>query len=242
MTAAARLSPSLVALLAANAVPFLGALFLGWSAGAILGLYWAESAVVGICTVLKLLTCRGGGPGGSRGWHLVPFFVVHFGIFMLVHGAFVLAIAWATAHGGFLGMAVDLRPDAVATSVLDLAGGAAVALLALLLSHGFSFVSNWLGRGEHLRLLPQQVMFQPYARIFVMHLTLLAGGVLTVFLGSSPPVVAILVALKTAADARQHLREHATARAAPDLAGAGRDLADVDDRRRRAADADDRGH
>jgi hypothetical protein len=234
--AAARWSPSLVALIAANAVPFLGALFFGWSAGAILGLYWAESAVVGFYTALKLLTCRAEGPVAAPRWFLVPFFAVHFGIFMLVHGAFVLIVAAATASGGFLGASVELRPDAVARSVLDLAGSAAVALVALLASHGVSFATNWIGRGEYRRLPAPQVMMQPYARIVVMHLTLMVGFTLAVFVGTSPPVVAVLVVLKTAADARQHLREHAALQPpAPEPAAADSAAAEPARRRGRAA-------
>ncbi len=209
MAAAHRLPPSALVLILANAVPFVGALFFGWSAGAILALYWAESAVVGFYTVLKMATCRTEQPVRTPKAFLIPFFVVHFGIFMLVHGGFVLVIAAATARGGFTGAEVEVRPGAVAGSVMDLVGGAVIAVLALVISHGFSFVVNYLGRGENRRLSLHQLMFQPYRRIVVMHLTLMAGCVIAVFLGAPPLVVAILVAVKTAADLRQHLREHA---------------------------------
>jgi hypothetical protein len=202
--------PSLLALLAANAVPLFGALFLGWSAGAILGLYWAESAVVGLFTVLKILGCRGTGPVQAPRVFLAAFFVVHFGIFMLVHGVFVLVVAGAVAAGGFagLGSSFELQPGRLAEGILAFAGDALVALVALLLSHGFSFVRNFLLGGERLRLSPPAAMMQPYGRIFVMHLTLLFGTMLALAVGSSPLVVALLVVLKTAVDARQHLREH----------------------------------
>lgn len=209
MPSTRRLPPSALALLAANAVPLVGALFFGWSVGAILGLYWAESGVVAFYTVLKIATSRAEEPIRTPKAFLIPFFVVHFGIFMLVHGGFVLVIAAATARGDFAGADVQVRPDAVAGSVLDLVGAAAVAVIALLFSHGFSFVANYLGRGENRRLSPRQLMFQPYRRIVVMHLTLMAGCVVAVFFGTPPLVVAILVAIKTAADLRQHLREHA---------------------------------
>ena len=47
-------SASVVALVVANIFPILGVLFLGWSVGEIMLLYWAESAVIGIYNIGKM--------------------------------------------------------------------------------------------------------------------------------------------------------------------------------------------
>ena len=44
-------------LIAANALPLLGVLFLGWDAFSIVILYWTENVVIGAINVLKMITC-----------------------------------------------------------------------------------------------------------------------------------------------------------------------------------------
>ncbi len=50
--------PSGLALIAANLLPLLGVIFLGWDAFAILLLYWAENVVIGAINVLKIIACN----------------------------------------------------------------------------------------------------------------------------------------------------------------------------------------
>ena len=85
-----------------------------------------------------------------------------------------------------------------------------VALVVLMISHGVSFVKNYVGRKEYRSLSIPEAMVMPYGRIIVMQVTLLVGGFAVILLGESRALLAILVLLKTAADARQHLREHST--------------------------------
>jgi hypothetical protein len=51
-------------------------------------------------------------------------------------------------------------------------------------------------------------MGQPYVRVFVMHITILGGGFLSMALGSPAALLLVLVLLKTAVDVKFHLREH----------------------------------
>jgi hypothetical protein len=66
---------SLLALLAANAVPLAGVILFRWDAFIIVLLYWAENLAVGFYNVLKM-----------------AFVKVHYGGFTAVHGFFILAI------------------------------------------------------------------------------------------------------------------------------------------------------
>ena len=137
----------------------------------------------------------------------VPFFTVHYGVFCLVHGIFVLVL-----FGG--------GADLVATGSSDpsegfeqlagriFASGIALAVLALTASHLFSFFKNYLAGGEFRRTDVTQLMFQPYGRIVVMHLAILIGGVATMFLGSPVFALLILIVGKTVIDIKLHLRQH----------------------------------
>ncbi len=185
--------PGLLALAAANLVPLAGVLAFGWDLGLVLLLYWAESAVILAFSLAKLAMVA-----GVAALFLVPFFLFHAGMFMGVHLVFLITLFVdrpATGWGAFL---------------RDLA----LPVAALAASHLVSFVANVLRRGER-PASAQAAMTGFYARIVVMHVTLIVGGFLTLALGSPAWALALLVALKTGTDAVAHLRERAKAVARP---------------------------
>ena len=177
--------PGLIALLAANLLPLAGALLFGWDLGLILLLYWAESAIILLFSLVKV-----GLVAGVAAAFLIPFFIVHAGIFMLVHLVFIATLFVDRPDAGWLSFARDL-------------GLAAVVLFA---SHFVSFLQNVVRRSERAANA-QAVMVGFYGRIVVMQLTIIAGGFLTLALGSPIWALALLVLLKTGADAMAHLRE-----------------------------------
>lgn len=210
---------ALLSLVVANLLPLAGVLFWGWRLIDLLTLYWIESAVVGVYTVLKILLA-----GRSRGpvavavvgkLFIIPFFVFHYGLFWLVHGMFLQVL--------FTGRTMDQA----LTGIFDnpaLSGGLAffasplIALaqadhqlwpvIGLLLSHGVSFVTNYIGGGEYRRTAPNEAMGQPYSRVFVLHLVIIGGGFVAMALGQSLPALLLFVGLKVVVDLRAHLREH----------------------------------
>src|SRR5262245_53438363 len=97
---ARRLGLPAILLIAANALPLIGILFWGWDAFEILVLYWCETAIIGFWTIVRLFA-RMAAPENSSatGWRrlLAPtgvsvFFILHSGIFMLVHFMFLYAL------------------------------------------------------------------------------------------------------------------------------------------------------
>lgn len=158
---------------------------------------------------------------------LAVFFVVHYGIFWLVHGIFVFALP--VFGGGFAGSACldgTLPPGGPLPGTFpgaeSCAGGAfgevvwpsvAIAAVALFLSHGASFLFNYIGRGEYLTASPARQMAAPYGRVVVLHLTILFGAFVVAILGAPIGALLVLVGLKTAFDLGLHLREHRAAAA-----------------------------
>jgi membrane-associated PAP2 superfamily phosphatase len=60
---------AVVALIVANAIPLVGALFLGWNVWMILIVFWLENGIVGFFNVLKIL--RAEGPADPKGdWRM----------------------------------------------------------------------------------------------------------------------------------------------------------------------------
>jgi len=193
-------TPSLLALLLANAVPVIGVLFLGWTVFPLLLLYWLENVIVGGFNVAKMLLARPAEPIYWAGkLFLIPFFIVHFGGFTFVHG--VLLVAFFGPKGLQPFDLLTAVPAAIRTNQLGW------GLLSLVASHGFSFFWNYLKNGEYQRASLQTLMGQPYGRIVVLHLTVLFGGWVVMLLGSPVGALVVLVGLKTAADLRAHLAE-----------------------------------
>jgi len=193
-------TPSLVALVLANAVPILGVLFLGWTVFPLVLLYWLENVVVGGYNVAKLLMAQ---PREQAYWlgkfFLVPFFLVHFGGFTYIHGVLVVALFGPKGTQPF-----DLLTAVPAAIRANQLGW---GVLSLVVSHGLSFYLNYIKNGEYQRASLNALMAQPYGRVMVLHLTVLFGGWVVMLLGSPLFALLLLVGLKTAADWRAHQAE-----------------------------------
>lgn len=194
------LTPSLLALVVANLWPLAGVVLLGWTTFSVLLLFWLENVIVGLFNVGRLWMAGGPGPGGTAAkFFVVPFFIVHYGMFTAIHGLFVIAV--------FGGQQEDLAFSAATVARMALASGVVPAALALAASHGYSFVVNYLGSGEFRSATLQRLMFQPYTRVMILHVVIIFGGFLIVSLGQPTAALALLVVLKIALDGAAHVRE-----------------------------------
>ena len=82
------------------------------------------------------------------------------------------------------------------------------AFAALYVSHGVSFVVNFLFGRERDELSLKQLMSAPYGRIVLLHIAILLGGFAMMSLGQPVAMLAVLVLLKLGLDVGLHLREH----------------------------------
>ena len=185
-------------------------------------IYWAEVAVLGGYNVLRLLVVGVFGAIPFGAWAAryvdlgsrlnrlgltlvgVGFFVVKFGTFALVIGLFVVLLPAMLQDGESGGVAVH--------RALTAAGpGVAAAIAALVLSHGISFVRNFLLGREYDRLGVVELVVLPYARMALVLFLLLAGvGVAGLWpgLGRETGFALVMVLLKLILDAASHLVEH----------------------------------
>ena len=194
------MTPSLLVLLVANALPIAGVLVLGWSVFPLVLLYWLENVIVGGFNVAKLLLAQPREPAYWAGkLFLIPFFVVHFGGFTFVHGVLVLALFGPKGTQAF-----DLLgtvPPAIRVNHLGW------GVVTLLVSHGLSFYWNYLKNGEYQRASLNMLMGQPYGRVLVLHFTVLFGGWIVMAFGSPLLALVLLAVIKTAADVHAHTAE-----------------------------------
>lgn len=228
---------AVVALIVANAIPLFGALFLGWNVWMILIVYWLENGIVGVFNVLKILRAEGaadatatatwqmnGKPMGAVGrGAIASFFVLHYGLFWVVHGVFVFTMPLFAGLGSDVvalspigsddGQFVDgvflpgISPGDEMTAGFQV-GAVFLAAVALAISHGLSYWFNYLGRGEYRRASAAGQMFAPYGRLVVLHITIILGGMAIAVTGAPAAALAILVVLKTLLDIGFHLAEH----------------------------------
>ena len=102
--------PPIGLLIASNLVPLAGVAWWGWHLGTVMVLYWLENGIVGVLNALRMAVAalaaeehsgREKPVGGTDvAWVLrvaarmsmIPFFVIHYGIFWVVHGVFVFTL------------------------------------------------------------------------------------------------------------------------------------------------------
>jgi hypothetical protein len=223
---------SIAALITANLVPLYGVLFRDWSLHLVVIMYWIESGIIGAFNVPKIAMARGtgdgtsdrttptinGGPTGTMSRVLmVPFFVFHYGLFWVVHGVFVFLLPLFAGLGSAMFDGTGGVGTAAEFGTID-PRAATIGAIALAISHGISFVVNFLGRREYLVVSPAAQMFSVYGRVFVLHATILGGAFLVGRLGTPLAALGILIVGKIIVDIGFHLREHGRAQVPAALA------------------------
>lgn len=171
-----------------NLAPAIGVIAFGWDVGFLVLVYWLENLIVGAFNVARMAAA--GVKAGFGGVALLaftgPFFVVHYGMFCMVHGVFVFALFQP------LGVNAPAAADAVWSLIpVAFAADAAVAwsLGAFALVELGRFILFLRAPPEDWPSVPAQ-MFAPYARIVMLHVGLLVAGFALAALGS--PAVGLL--------------------------------------------------
>ena len=216
-----RRASSLILILA-NLIPLAGVVLFQWDVLAILLLYWAESVIIGVLNVLRMVACKTdnilhgvlpqlagrplptelsksipSGAGVALKFFLIPFFIVHYGMFCFGHLIAVLGI--------FSDTGMSLRAAFSLSHLWQISFWIAVAAIAG--SHLFSFITNYIGGGEYKRANLVLLMHRPYGRIVAMHVAIVFGAGLVMWLGSPLPMLLILIVAKTILDIRLHEKE-----------------------------------
>ena len=174
---------SLLLIVLANLLPVIGVFEWGWDLTSILFLYWAESLVIGIINILRIGVSRDGSISKTG---TAAFFTVHYGIFWVVHGVFLISwivplldAAKGEQHIPFSGLGIQfLKP----------------VLLALVISHIASFIMYLFKTRRPDRPDTITQMFHPYGRVFVMHIVILGGASLA---ADWSPILAVILLFTT---------------------------------------------
>ncbi len=188
-------------LVAANLLPVAGVLVWGWDVFSILFLFWCENVVIGVFGIVRtaVFSMRINKIGGL---FTAAFFSVHYGGFMFGHVMVLMGL--------FL-VRTDRSKDSLSDFqyvLSDFDRWTWVTIAALLVSHAWSFVQNFLGKREYESLTTLGAMAMPYKRMMITHVALIVGGFLLTALDQPLAGLLLLLGMKIALDVVFHRREH----------------------------------
>lgn len=192
---------SIAVLVAANLLPLGGVLLWDWDIFLLLLLFWCENVIIGVFGIARLIVA-GKTENTTEGLFLPLFFLVHYGGFMFGH--FMVLFAMYSSSVEDAGQLAE--PADYYSMVIENLNW--VAVLALFISHGWSFIENYMGNREHENLRPGAAMALPYRRMIITHVALLVGGFFVIEQGQPLVGLVLLVVLKVALDVTFHRREH----------------------------------
>lgn len=155
-------------------LPMLGVLLWGWDWRMILVLYWLDNITVGGLTVISLARRRRETPSMMH----PAFFLLHYGIFTTVHGVFVFVLVAALPSFS------DGMPTPPSVDPLQFVPVLVAWMVGTVIQWGVAVFSptpfsDGIGKA--------------YVRMIVLHLTIIFGMFLIMFLGLPGMVVAILL-------------------------------------------------
>lgn len=195
--------PTVRSLLIVNAIPLVGVLFFGWDFFTLISIYWLETVIIGFYTLVRL-----GLITGMQVFFFIPFFIVHMGAFMSAHWLFL----------SFFVPPPELRGHPILSLQAALARPEVKWMVVfMLISHGVSFYWHfWRNRkvdfppGFEMKKNKkfEAIIFEPYRRIVIMHVTIILGAFPVFMFGSATWMFAVLVVLKTVADLNSHSKVH----------------------------------
>ena len=208
-------TPPVISLLFANIVTIVLAIVQHWDLATVMFIYWAQSIIIGIFTVIALLSADNaslasdlgkpirerGGSGTISTRHvraytclLAGFFTLHYGLFHWGYYAFIV-------ESGIFGSVNFLDPNIWFSCGLFFA------------NHLYSHITYRYEGPKGAGYINEQ-FFRPYQRIIPMHLTIIFGSIvvfaLQVFgIDATMPVLVLFLLLKTRSDISAHLAKHA---------------------------------
>ncbi|PKL19048.1 MAG: hypothetical protein CVV49_02895 [Spirochaetae bacterium HGW-Spirochaetae-5] len=208
-------------IICANSIPVIGVIFFKWSPYMILLIYWGESLIIGIFNILKMIISgaiqdrRFSPPGFAAGAGLSLFFTFHYGLFMFVHGAFILLFMIISSSADIVDPDALNNPFAAISLLfpwdmtpVEFLESEFAAIAALFISHLVSFYLNFIKTGEFNYTTADNYMLRPYKRIIVMHLTIIFGA-FALFISGFKSVVFVIIwiGLKILSDLKMQVSE-----------------------------------
>ncbi|MFA6602657.1 MAG: DUF6498-containing protein [Candidatus Shapirobacteria bacterium] len=195
--------PSALVLIISNFIPLWGVLNWGWDSKQAVIMYWSENLIIGFFTLLKMRKVIGETDLAKKK-EKMWLFLAHFGGFCLGHGVFILILLFGPTPGRDGQMNLE---EVRFWEILPYVRTLTLAFGAAFMSHAFSYWQNYIGREEYTRSTLDQLFWQPYFRVIVVHLTIFGVYFLSGFMENAQAGAVALVFIKTIVDTAAHLAE-----------------------------------
>jgi len=187
-------------LIAVNLVPLWGVWFKGWSATELFIVYCMESIILGGYNILMMLLAtayqkryginqKPQEAGGMQGYWLILFFIVHYGFFIFIQLSIFLGVSGIDNESSFgaFGFVAHVR-DYLSIQMQWM-------LLLFIASYGLVLLKDFVFSGTYKSAVVENLVFAPYARIFVQQFCVILGGMFLGF-GAGKVFVLIFVVVK----------------------------------------------
>lgn len=185
-------------LILVNLVPVYGVWFEGWSAAQIFLVFCLETIIIGCFNVVKMLCVNFfGSPGDTGtvvnsvlklgGLFLTAFFVVHYGFFVFVQTQIFFGVSGLIKSNSLLNSYREI-PEALGPD-------GQLVLLIFITYYTLHNLHNFFLSGEYRRISMAKLMFQPYGRIFIQQVVVIAGAMF-IAMGFNTVFIMILVLVK----------------------------------------------
>lgn len=223
--------PSVIILILSNAIPLVGVLFYNWNALNVIALYWLENLVIVVYSSIKVGMCKFEDAGEirvtsySRGIDgktkyakptVLPakYLPVIYGLSRLM---IIIPIGFFLYFSFFIfgsyGLAQIFSIDLM------------ISFLFLLVSHGVSFLYNFIGQKEYLYIRSIKEIEKTETGLLALYFAMMAGSwlvpmflvrdaelnplSLVIYTEDVPKIVlAVLIVVKIKFDLRSHIKRH----------------------------------
>lgn len=197
--------PSAITLIIVNLIVLFFSIIHDWTLYNILILFWSETAIIAFYFILRLPFIDGLGSIFT-----VPFFTIHIGGFMFGH---LIAINVLSS------LPETFTPTSLVVERMNMFFTEYwFVLLLFFISHGVSFLFNFLGKKEYKiykkkingKEKAPRIVNVVYKRIIVMHTFSLLFIFPVLILGQSVVINMFIILSKILFDFRSHTKEHMT--------------------------------
>ena len=173
----------------------------GWNPYSIIAVYFLDTVIAGLFNAVKMAVIIYGngeeGPGKVKSPVLIPFFIFHYGFFILIQVMLLMGFASSTDPNfpvtGFF-------PNPVKFFTMTLDNDGWPLLFSFLFGHSISFFRNFIGDEQYKKIPAGVQMFLPYPRIIIQQFVVIFGAFIMMVSKSPLGAPLILIALKTVTD------------------------------------------
>ncbi len=197
-------SATLVA--AANMIPIPGVMLWEWNLYDLLALWWGETLLLVVVSLLRVFAARGSEDSPPRGgrWPGALFFLFHFALFAAVHGFFVFTLIGEKDFWNY-------PPIAFLLMLIEVFGRFGGILALFFLAHFVVFAWNDFALRGYRRTDPHDILLQPYPRAVLLHIAILFSAFAIELAGPNLWLLLGLVAGKAILDLAFHLYAYGAA-------------------------------